>query len=209
MKIEKLLLKKEESPILNGRCFLIPIHPKLLSSDIHIDEKLANKVFPRAAEEWYYDLKEYSKTLQEIEEKEWINNVFLERKPKIKKDFNRQLLDTINWEDRIFNLENGFANTLSISRDAGGTLYFHKESSSSDFKIFVSADSKRYIRFSKEKLSEFNSDKTGKIIKLSDEIEGVKIYHYNEHNIDYYPGALFLRNWALLYLNEAMKQILS
>ena len=30
---------------------------------------------------------------------------------------------------------------------------------------------------------------------------------YAQHNIDHYPGALFLRNWAILYMNEVFKQV--
>ena len=45
-----------------------------------------------------------------------------------------------------------------------------------------------------------------KIVSIG-EHEGVRVYTYNQHNIDNYPGALFLRNWVILYLSEAMKGI--
>ena len=75
MELEKLFLKKEELPILNGNFFQIPIHPKLLTNEVKIDETIANKVFPKAAQEWYGDLKKYVKTLKDESIKEWINNI--------------------------------------------------------------------------------------------------------------------------------------
>jgi hypothetical protein len=198
MEIEKLLLKKEEIPVLYENLFQMPIHPKLLSNDVRIDENLANKVFPQAAREWYDDLKEYSKTLEDAGTKEWINDVFLKKRPKIKKEFHYQYIG--GWRDEVFTAENGFANSLSISRNAGGTLYFNKE----EREMFVSFDrTNQYILFEKEKILEYGH----KTMKLDNNIEGSRIYVYNMHNIDNYPGALFLRNWAILYLNEAMKQV--
>ncbi len=74
-------------------------------------------------------------------------------------------------------------------------------------KTFVSFDfSAGYIRFSKDKALEFNIK--DEIIKLGNDIEGVETYVYALHNVDYYPGALFLRNWAIRYLNDAVKQVL-
>lgn len=199
------MLKKEEVPILHERCFEVPIFPKLLSPDIKLDENLAKIVFPTATEEWYSDLIEYSKNLEDKNTKKWIDSVFLKKKPKIKKEFNDQFLDTLYWKDQVFTLKNGFASSLSISRDAGGTLYFNSDDMFSP--KFISFDSSAgYIRFSKEKALEF---KIGDVIKLPNNIEGVKVYIYNMHNVDHYPGALFLRNWAILYLNKAMKQTLT
>ena len=40
MKIEDLLLKKEELPIVGDTCFMIPIHPRLLDPSIKIDERV-------------------------------------------------------------------------------------------------------------------------------------------------------------------------
>ncbi len=54
---------------------------------------------------------------------------------------------------------------------------------------------KIYMRCSPKKLREYQK-KNG------------RIYVYHQHNVDYYPSALFLRNWAIAYLNEAMKQML-
>ncbi len=205
MQLEKLILKKEEIPVLYENCFQIPIHPRLLNPNIKIDKDLAKKVFPKATEEWYYDLVRYSKTLKEEKSRKWINEVFLKKKPRIKKEYNSQVLDTLYWKDEVFTLENGFASSLSISRNTGGTLYLNRNEMGG--KAFVSFnDSVGYIRFPKNKALEFGIE--NRVIKLGNGVEGVEVYVYDMHNIDYYPGALFLRNWALLYLNKAIKQFL-
>lgn len=204
MELKDLMLKKEEIPILHENCFQVPIHPKLLNPNIKIDENLARKVFPKVAHEWYEELKEYSNKLEDKDTKNWIDRVFLKKKPRIKKEYSYQVLDTLlHWEDRVFTSENGFANLLSISRDAGGSLYFQKDNF--DCRRFCSFDSPtEYIRFSKDKSLEFNIE--DKII-TGKGFEGIYLHVYASHNIDYYPGALFLRNWAINYLNEAMKEI--
>ena len=202
MKIEDILLKKEELPILNETAFYVPIHTKLLSSEVKIDENLARNVFPKAAEEWYNDLKTYSEQLPNGEHKDWINRVFLKKKPKVKQDYGNQILDTINWRDEVLTKENGFAN-LSINRNFGGSLYFNKDEMGND--AFVSFNRKdERIQFTKEKALEYGH----RTMKLYNNTEGSLVYVYLQHNIDNYPGALFLRNWAILYLNEAMKQVL-
>ena len=63
-----------------------------------------------------------------------------------------------------------------------------------------------YVKFSKDKALEFGIKNN--FINLGDGLEGAQVYVYSQHNVDNYPGALFLRNWAILYLNEAMKQVL-
>jgi hypothetical protein len=205
MQIKKLMIKKEEIPILYDRCFQAPIHPRLLDSDVKVDENIARKVFPRAAKEWHAELTEYSKILEEENIKRWIEEVFLKRKPKIKKEYDYQVVDTLYWKDDVFTNENGFAYSLMISRNSGGTLYFDKNNF--NCKTFAPFDaSAGYIRFSKEKCLEFGIE--NKDIRLGSGVEGVKVNVYDLHNVDYYPGALFLRNWVLLYLNEAMKQVI-
>ncbi len=205
MNLEDLMLKKEEIPILHDCCFQVPIHPKLLDSEIKLDQNLARTTFPKAAEEWYNDLVEYSKKLEDDENKKWISEVFLKKRPKIIKKYASQELDTLGWQDQFFTLENGFAYSLSISRDAGGSLYFHEDDTLCEVFVPFNA-STGYIRFPKEKALEYSKDDL--IIKLGSGSEGVEVYIYASHNIDYYPGALFLRNWTILYLNEAMKQVL-
>jgi len=129
---------------------------------------------------------------------------FSEKKPKIKKEHDYQVVDSVNWKDDVFTNENGFADSLMISRNSGGTLYFNRN----DFncEAFAPFDaSAGYIRFSKDKCLEFGIE--NKDMRLGSGVEGVNVSVYSMHNVDYYPGALFLRNWVILYLNEAMKQV--
>jgi hypothetical protein len=204
MLLENLILKKEEIPILHGACFQVPIHPKLLDTNIKLNENIAREVFPKATEEWYNDLIVYSKTLEDRNTKRWIDEVFLKKKPKIIKEYSYQMLDTLYWRDEIFNSKNGFASSLSISRNAGGSLYFKRgELSCEEFARFNGSTG--YIQFSKDKALEFGFE--NKVIKLREGVSGVMVHVYTSHNIDYYPGALFLRNWAIFYINEAIKTI--
>jgi len=199
MELEKLLLKKEELPIFGETNFYIPIHPKLLDANININEDIASKVFPQAAEEWYNELKEYAANIEDNQTKEWIDEVFLKSRPKIEQIRGRQCME--GWEDKHIARENGFVEVFEIERNFGGSLYFNQ---SEDSTHFVNLKGNMYIKFPKEKVIEFGYNE---IKKISNELEGVDMYVYKQHNIDNYPGALFLRNWAILYMNEAMKQV--
>lgn len=199
MNIEDLMLKKEELPILRDRCFQVPIHPKLLDSSVNIDENIAKRVFPQVAEEWYGDLLEYTENMDDEGNKKWFESVFLREKPTIKKEVGIQRIYPVRWEDKVSNGDNGFAYELSISRNAGGSLYFmEKDDCCKTATSLNYLPGKGYIRFSKEKALEFGKKKHGDHITFD---------CYGHHNIDNYPGALFLRNWAISYLNEAMKLI--
>ncbi len=193
MELEKLFLKKEELPILNEICFWIPIHPMLLSEDVSINPKLAKEIFPQAVDDWYNDLTDSVET-GDIEEwqKDQIKQVYLRGKPQIINNSGRQEILGF-WEDRVKVEENGFASGLSISRDAGGSLYFN--ANDKDCKTLIPS---RYVKFSAEKTREFESEKVR---------EYSRGFAYGTHNIDYYPGALFLRNWAILYMNEVFKDL--
>lgn len=185
MHLEELSLKKEELPILYKTCFQIPIHPKLLDPKLNIDKSIAQRIFPDIAEEWYEDLKKYNP--KDKGEKEWIDNVFLKEKPIIEKHFNHQIFNS--WQDDVSFGENGFVTCFSINRNAGGSIYFHEEDM--NCRSIGSA----YIHFSDEKYKEF---------KPQDEDN---LFVYSSHNIDHYPGALFLRNWAIKYMNEVFNQV--
>jgi len=201
MKIEDILLKKEEIPILNECFFQMPIHPRLLDRSIMLDPKLANKLFPNAAQEWYIDLKEYEKTIEDESTKKWLNDVFLKEEPQIKEEYGIQYLRDGRWEDRVERADNGFARCFMINRDVGGSMFFNNDRSCEAFVSFDGTDD--FLRFSKEKITEF-----AKEIKDYGDFKGGNLHVYGLHNVDAYPGALFLRNWAILYLNEAMKQVL-
>jgi len=193
MELEELFLKKEELPILHEFCFSIPIHPKLLSPDIKIDKSIAQKIFSQIAEEWYNDLKEYAEIEKDESKKVWYQKVFLREKPRIKWKYETQFFR--GWEDRVGFMENGFVRDFMISRNAGGSLYFNQEDSNCERLI-----PDYLVKFSKEKFLEFEFKK----------VRNFSIAHfYSQHNIDSYPGALFLRNWAIRYMNEVFKQVFS
>jgi len=199
MKLEDLLLKKEEHPILHESCFRIPIYPGLLDETININPDLAHEVFPKVANEWYDDLNEYAKTLPDGDNKNWIEEVFVKEKPIVRIEGGVYTFD--GWTENTSLESNGFASALDISRNSGGTLYFDK--GNYDCEQFVIFNSQTgYIRFSKEKAEAY-------AIRIKDGDKGAIMNIYAAHNIDYYPGALFLRNWAILYQNEALKELAS
>jgi len=86
-----------------------------------------------------------------------------------------------------------FVNNFSISRNAGGSLYFWEDDINCEGIIPNS-----YIRFSKDKAKEF-ACKDIKDYNLA--------FIYAQHNVDSFPGALFLRNWAIEYMNQVFKEI--
>lgn len=192
MKLEELFLRKEELPILHKSCFQIPIHPKLLDEKLNIDKEIAHKIFLQVADDWYDDLSRYVETENlKIEELKWIKEVYLLEKPKIEKRFNSQIILGC-WEDRIQTRNNGFVDCFLINRDFEGSLYFDEEDD--NCKSF----GKSYIKFSEEKFKEFEFERIGNY---------QKILTYASHNIDNYPGALFLRNWAIQYMNNIFEKI--
>lgn len=89
--------------------------------------------------------------------------------------------------------ENGLVTFFSISRDFGGSLYFDKEED--NLEGFAPGP---YNKFSKEKAKEFSVKEISNLYQ---------IYSYKPHNIDFFPGALFLRNWAINYMNEIFKDV--
>lgn len=198
MKLEELLLTKEEIPVVyhpgGHPIFYVPIHPALLRPDVQIDPEIPKMVFSQVAKEWYDELKAFTKDLKDDNpDKEWFQRVFLKKRPKIKKEFERQRIFPIYWEDYVDFDDNGFARVLSISRDAGGSLFFNK----SEMPGIIMAP---YVNFSPEKFSSYRLGEP-----FPDEPNAALAHVYGHHNVDYYPGALFLRNWALLTLNESMK----
>ncbi len=212
MKIEQLLFTKKEIIISPSGRFTIPIHPRLLKENVLIDTEIAKSVFSKATEEWYEDLiryvnsseNEFEGIFEDNNDKDRIREVFLKEKPKVENEGYRQLIDTLYWEDHVEFDENGFASSFCISRNGGGTLYFRKDDI--DCKSSITIGGNAYIRFSREKCMEFNNKP--EIIKSDEDLKSVPVFIYVTHNVDNFPPALFLRNWAILYLNEAMKQVL-
>ncbi len=156
MKIEELLLKKEELPILHETCFFIPIHPKMLDPSVKIDERIANSVFPEVAREWHEDLSKYAETLEDEQTKSWIKEVFLKKKPRIKREYSRQVLDGIYWEDQTILDPNGFVHSFSINRNAGGTLYFNSSDHNMGGVVNLSRGSEYIRKFARNPLVSTN-----------------------------------------------------
>ena len=204
MDIGDLMLKKEEIPILYERNFMLPIHPALLEPHSNIHPNLASHVFPQAAQEWYEDLRHYRETVDLDEQtKKWVDDVFLAKLPEIRTEFGRQVT-LISWEDNHETEANGFARAMSINRNFGGTIYFNRGDYGCRTFLPFGGYPNEYVIFSEDKAREFGFDN----MTLAEENKGTLVYVYNLHNVDHYPGALFLRNWGMLYLNEALKSIL-
>lgn len=111
--------------------------------------------------------------------------------PQVAEEWSKELNRKIpHYDDLIQISGNGLVTGFQISRDYGGNIYFDIKDSN------CRAFGQKYIKFSEEKTKEFKFDKN-------------QIYCYSNNNIDYYPGALFLRNWAIMYMNEVFKKILN
>lgn len=197
LKLEELLFTKEEIPIISSGLFTIPVHPRLLGDDIKIDDQIANRVFPEAAREWYNDLKVYCERLEDGKMKEWIERDFLCEEPSIiENEHGYQVVDPIGWIAHVDTLENGLASCLSIGRTYGGSLILERNYPTLICRAFG-------INFSPKKFLEFRAEETDLDRNGS---SGVRAYVYDHHNVDYHHWALFLRNWAILYMNEVFRQ---
>ena len=198
MGIDSCILSKEEVKIIESGNFYIPIHPKLIDPNVSINPDLARNVFEKSAYEWYEDLIRHYDLVSDKTEKNFIKREFLDLFSGVSnKDGELCLLNGV-WKN-IFGLsDNGFADTLSISRNSRGSLYFNKIDSCEYF-IPLNGMENRYFKIGKEKALEFCYDKF---------IDSPgKIYTYNKHNVENFPSALFLRNWALNYVNAALEDI--
>ena len=197
LRLQELFLTREELPILSSNSFYIPIHPRLFDPNLRFDGRIAKQVFPKTAEEWYVELGEYAKALEDGKEKRWIEKQFLSEKPEILTRAGVQRLSALDWEDDVSLGDNGFATGLGINRNHGGTLYIDPLGC---LEEPVGLSGNRHIHFSPGKVKEFAA-------KVSDQKAGrFKIKVYSQHNIDHYPGALFLRDWAINYMNALFQR---
>ncbi len=198
MNVEDLLLTKEEIPVLykpnfNRPYFEIPIHPALVREDVQIDSGIAQRMFPAAAAEYLPELAAYSAALLDgDQDKKWFSEVFLKPGLEVISKDGRQTFQ--QWVDLTLVDANGFASAFSINRNAGGTLQYNPD----ERPQYISPPR---VNFSKEKFAAYRVGET------FERVPGVRALVYGHHNIDFYPGALFLRNWALLTLNESIKQL--
>ncbi|MGV8131094.1 MAG: hypothetical protein ACP5N7_03260 [Candidatus Pacearchaeota archaeon] len=193
-------LTKEEIPIWGAdrTGFYVPIHPILLDKNTQLNPRLANEVFPQVAQEWHEDLKSFLNGDHNLDrETEDFYRRFLKNKPpRIVRKFGEQTLDSVmGWRDDVTTDERGFATGLSISRNGGGTLFYNPSMGGNEYSIQLDGKPNKIFNISAGKARQLAIDNMGRI----------KVY--DQHNIDYFPGALFLRNWALAYVNAAMKSI--
>ena len=203
MDLDQLLLRKEELPILHGHCFQVPIHPRLLGEEVNIDPRIAVRVFRLAAGDWFQDLTAYHRDLADSDpNKRWIGEAFLRDKLEVREDHGGLRIDRLGWGARVRHSDNGFARVLELSCGSG-CLYFTPEDRICEGFVPFLSNNKGYIRLEEEKAREFSFEEFD-----TKTLKGVAVHTYAPHNIDGYPQALFLRNWAIFYLNEAMKSAL-
>lgn len=225
MRLEELLLKKDEVVILespdndgNSRPdFRLPIHQSLIGSDedqlvkpgVKIKNSLAREIFPKVVDGWYNDLKIYRKSLDTGHSflegnklssyREWIDTVYMKGNPYVEdRGFCQRVMPLGTWEDSVHVLKNGFVQDFMINRDYGGSLYVDWTKRNRVHRV-----THTHIGFSPEKFAAYSA--SGEEAESDSKSAYMNVFSF--HNVDYYPGALFLRNWALTWHNEALKQI--
>ncbi|GEM_PF-1657539 len=209
MEYERLRLTKEE--VLVSRvgesdvCLYVPIHPKLILPETKIDPEIPNQAFERAAVEWYDDLEALAQSGNySPKQVQWWKEVFLaDKRPRVEMYHGRQVMrygNSSSWENNHDLQDNGFMNNLSISRNGGGSLGFDLEQNNCQYYIFTRRGRSPLQIFDVEKAKEFSfgSCKDG---------ETFRVYVYAPHNVDCIPGAVMLRNWALAYMDEALRTV--
>lgn len=194
-------LTKNEIRINKYGGFYIPIHPILLNPSSSFDRDLARKTFTKIPSEWHDDLNTYLESPEgrKDENREFYAREFLGRKkPTVIEELREQRLDTPPWRDNVFTDKRGFATSLMISRNSGGSLYYSQGDSCCEKGIELEGEDNIFFKLSKEKISQ--------LIHGRFENYG-ELRVYAHHNVDFFPGALFLRNWALAYVNAAIASI--
>jgi len=200
MNLRDLLLKKEELPILWQTTFCVPIYPRLLEEEIVLDREIALRVFEKATQEWFEDLTTYC-NYPEAENRESFRRIFLTERPSIVEEFGIPKINNREWSANVRYNARGFVNIFSPGGANGGSLNFDPDQDMCQNLSHFEHGRRTLIRFPEEKAREF-------AIEREVQTDYVEVYTYAPHNIDTYPMALFLRNWAILYINEAIKEIL-
>lgn len=196
-----LQLTKDEIKITKFGGFEVPIPPVLLNPSTRLDPKLAQRVFSEVPSAWYDELSAYLEGPEGMkdENKDFYRQSFLGRKrPTIIEEFGEKTLDTVPWKDRVHTDERGFATSLMINRNSGGSLYYTEGDRCCEKGIDLDGEDNIFFRLSREKISQLIHGKSGKYGEL-------RVYAH--HNVDYLPGAFFLRDWALRYINAAMASL--
>ena len=172
---------------------MVPIYPALLREDIQLDSQIAHRVFAQVAQEYLLDLEKYTETMQDEKKKEYYQQM-LRRDATVVPDKNGEQTFR-GWQDLVRTSDTGFATVLAQSGSCGGSLYYNKNESECGKKFICSP----LVMFSEEKFRAYS-------IRRND-ISGAIVHAYGYHNIDTFLQALFLRNWAILYLNSALREL--
>ena len=187
MKLDDLLLTKDEIPVRHLTSFFVPIHPLLLKPPHGLSPTLAQEAFPQAEQEWKIELTAYASGLPSGEERTWIEEVFLGKKsPRSDPEFPFLTPPPFTFNVKTLADENGFVQHLSIGRNTGN-LHFTGEETA-----YLPA----WTLLSPEKILAYQCNASG------------EAYAYQHDNIEHRPSALLMRNWALLYVNAALRQVL-
>lgn len=196
MNLQELLLTKDEIPIFQDKYFVVPIHPLLLTEKL--DPRIAHHVFPLAAREWYTELQKAPAT---PEKREWYKKVFLGHEPHIEEKNGIQIMTPPSggWLDHVTTADNGFATVLGVNRDQGMLMFMEGWMRSFDYICSPN------VNISRPKLKAYAAPDPPAI--QVEDLPGVNAFVYRRENIIEFPAALFLRNWAILYLNKALKSI--
>lgn len=193
MEIDDILLKSREIYIGDGQekpRLVVPIHPSLLRKDIKIDERLGYETLSRAIKPWRKDVNKYHKIIKDTTSKKSINIGGVES---VHDDVWIIKPEDI-YIDRFGFMDNGLVRTFQLGDE--NALYLDQNNT-----ISIHQDE---AVFKAEKLYEYSC-------KKDDDILGsgfATCYAYQVHNLGNYRAALFLKNWAVIYLNTALKQIL-
>jgi len=197
--LENILIEKNEIPIKYNTCFHVPIHPILIEPEIRLDPVLAPRIFPQVVVEWYDEMTTLAELERDQETKKRYQSTFLKQRPVID---NEKLVNfTVQWKPNVKTTKEGFAKLLSLGGNSG-LLYFYPQYSNVSQGCVEDVNPNK-IRFTPEKFCEYSLPD----LFQGDGVPGRDLYVYQQHNIEDLPTALFFRNWAIMYLNEALKSI--
>lgn len=177
MDIEKLFLQKEELPILGNK------HNIFFQIPIH-----PRLLYPALSIDESIAANIFPQVADEwYESLNKYTSINPEKTGWIKDIFAKRVSKE-ELQNRISCMNNGLVRRFS-SAD-GGTLYFF------DQKLNYKSYASPFINFSEEKYKEFACNKNKSDILV-----------YSQRDINTFPTALFLRNWAIKYMNEVFKQV--
>lgn len=210
MKLEDLYLKKEEiKTFYQKHCgihaILVPVHPRLVDEDLRFDPKLAHKVFPKAAEDWYNNDLRKQLEIEENENNRAVIKQDLNKKFSVKRRYNSWSVNPPGcWNDiTVYNDNRGFAKSFKLDTNIAGSLILDTSFGDEYDKAPLNPP---MVNFTPEKFLEYSCLPKERVERPD---LGTLGYAYRPHNTGSTSGILLLKNWTIAYLNEAMKQIFS